>query len=126
MPRHAHGERLLEASISATNCCATSLAIRTARSSSSPRRRTAESRRAFGHSLAYLPRPTFSFEGFLTMRAEAAGVLRAHQLPFGGVRETAMENRYRPGTYTGQTRDEVRQQLLQDPPHILLTNYVML
>ena len=28
--------------------------------------------------------------------------------------------------YTGQTREEVRQQLLQDPPHILLTNYVML
>jgi hypothetical protein len=28
--------------------------------------------------------------------------------------------------YTGQTRDEVRQQLLQDPPHIVLTNYVML
>ena len=28
--------------------------------------------------------------------------------------------------YTGQTRDEARQQLLQDPPHILLTNYVML
>ena len=26
----------------------------------------------------------------------------------------------------GRTRDEVRQQLLQDPPHILLTNYVML
>jgi ATP-dependent helicase YprA (DUF1998 family) len=28
--------------------------------------------------------------------------------------------------YTGQIRDEVRLQLLQDPPHILLTNYVML
>jgi ATP-dependent helicase YprA (DUF1998 family) len=28
--------------------------------------------------------------------------------------------------YTGQTREETRQQLLQDPPHILLTNYVML
>jgi hypothetical protein len=28
--------------------------------------------------------------------------------------------------YTGQTCEEVRQQLLQDPPHILLTNYVML
>ncbi len=28
--------------------------------------------------------------------------------------------------YTGQAREEVRQQLLQDPPHILLTNYVML
>jgi ATP-dependent helicase YprA (DUF1998 family) len=28
--------------------------------------------------------------------------------------------------YTGQTREEVRQQLLQNPPHILLTNYVML
>jgi hypothetical protein len=28
--------------------------------------------------------------------------------------------------YTGQTREEVRQQLLQDPPHVLLTNYVML
>jgi superfamily II DNA/RNA helicase/very-short-patch-repair endonuclease len=28
--------------------------------------------------------------------------------------------------YTGQTREEVRQQLFQDPPHILLTNYVML
>ena len=28
--------------------------------------------------------------------------------------------------YTGQTRGEVRQQLLQDPPHVLLTNYVML
>jgi hypothetical protein len=27
---------------------------------------------------------------------------------------------------TGQTREETRQQLLQDPPHILLTNYVML
>src|SRR5262249_24343162 len=27
---------------------------------------------------------------------------------------------------TGQTRRETRQQLLQDPPHILLTNYVML
>jgi ATP-dependent helicase YprA (DUF1998 family) len=28
--------------------------------------------------------------------------------------------------YTGQTREEVRQHLLQDPPHVLLTNYVML
>src|SRR5204862_894241 len=28
--------------------------------------------------------------------------------------------------YTGQTRDEVREQLLKDPPHVLLTNYVML
>jgi hypothetical protein len=28
--------------------------------------------------------------------------------------------------YTGQTRDEVRAELLSNPPHILLTNYVML
>ena len=28
--------------------------------------------------------------------------------------------------YTGLTCEEVRHQLLQDPPHILLTNYVML
>ncbi|MBV8736549.1 MAG: DEAD/DEAH box helicase [Alphaproteobacteria bacterium] len=28
--------------------------------------------------------------------------------------------------YTGQTRNEVRSQLLRDPPHVLLTNYVML
>src|SRR5271169_905349 len=28
--------------------------------------------------------------------------------------------------YTGQTREEVRPQLFQDPPHVLLTNYVML
>jgi hypothetical protein len=28
--------------------------------------------------------------------------------------------------YTGQTREEVRDQLLRDPPHVLLTNYVML
>jgi len=28
--------------------------------------------------------------------------------------------------YTGQERDEARQQILDDPPHILLTNYVML
>ncbi len=28
--------------------------------------------------------------------------------------------------YTGQTREEVCQQLLQEPPHVLLTNYVML
>jgi very-short-patch-repair endonuclease len=28
--------------------------------------------------------------------------------------------------YTGQTREEVRAELLRDPPHVLLTNYVML
>src|SRR5271169_716387 len=28
--------------------------------------------------------------------------------------------------YTGQTREETRAELLRDPPHILLTNYVML
>ncbi|MGH8247417.1 MAG: DEAD/DEAH box helicase, partial [Gammaproteobacteria bacterium] len=28
--------------------------------------------------------------------------------------------------YTGQEKDEVREQVLNDPPHILLTNYVML
>jgi ATP-dependent helicase YprA (DUF1998 family) len=28
--------------------------------------------------------------------------------------------------YTGQTRNEVRNELLKDPPHVLLTNYVML
>lgn len=28
--------------------------------------------------------------------------------------------------YTGQERDEARQRILDDPPHILLTNYVML
>ena len=28
--------------------------------------------------------------------------------------------------YTGQTRQEDRQRILDDPPHILLTNYVML
>ncbi|HEV2492306.1 MAG TPA: DEAD/DEAH box helicase [Terriglobia bacterium] len=28
--------------------------------------------------------------------------------------------------YTGQQRDEARQRILDDPPHILLTNYVML
>lgn len=30
------------------------------------------------------------------------------------------------GKYTGQTRQEDRQRILDDPPHILLTNYVML
>ena len=29
------------------------------------------------------------------------------------------------GRYTGQDRDEYRERILQDPPHILLTNYVM-
>ena len=29
------------------------------------------------------------------------------------------------GCYTGQDREEAREQILQEPSHILLTNYVM-
>ena len=36
------------------------------------------------------------------------------------------ENQVRFERYTGQDKDEARQRILDNPPHILLTNYVML
>jgi hypothetical protein len=59
----------------------------------------------------------YPMNALINSQVEALNTFRAENWPGCPVRFSQ---------YTGQIREETRQQLLQDPPHILLTNYVML